>query len=171
MSYPVSTILWGVGVPEITLASADSIDVQGAIQNSTTGIQAFDLDHVTEVSIGFDRVRYDGGATRVTLQNGQVIQRADGLRVNVSLSWTDLDISDMRELILIYNWSLTGAIYLRPHNDVPARYRVIPGEGFVPSLTGGLYLAHDVTLSFIGTEVLSSIPNSSTVAEWAPLTF
>jgi len=171
MSYP-NTIWGGTGVPEITLVAARRGGVRGV--NGGVGFyygNTFELDNPSDISIGFEPVRFDGGPVRVTLSNGKIIPRQDGYRVKITISWTNLDTSDMKELVNIFNWQSTGLIYLRPHNDVNERYKVIMTSNFDPSLTGNLYLAHDITVTFIGVDVLKTIPASSGGFGGHPLVF
>jgi hypothetical protein len=133
----------------------------GRLVRANHGIPVITLNHPSDISIGFEPVRLDGGPVMVTLGNGKIISRADGYRFKSTISWTNMNSSDMQELIQIFDWRLIGSIYLRPHNDIFARYKVIPTTDFDPSLTGNLYIAHDVTITFLGVDILNTIPSST----------
>ena len=116
----------------------------------------------TDCSVGnveFTPERRDGGAVSVALSSGLIIDRRDGYRARVTLSWKYLALAELVQLVEVFNYAGSHELVLQPHNDNAFKFRVRPEGSFYPTHIEDLYVGHAVSVTFIGAEILDQIPS------------
>ena len=155
---------------EVTLTENFAEGTQTSV-NGFVDDRSLWLPDTTETLFGFKAERNDGGALRVRLNSGQMIDRAEGFRARVTFRWDILTRGDMMKLARIIGHRLVGQIEVIPHEDVKLAWLMTPDDDLAAALPGGKYIGHQVEAGFMGVELLRAIPEAAAAGKWGPLVY
>jgi len=164
-----------VSTDKITLTEdfAEANDIGGEVWHDL-GVndgRIISLPDCVDTHLEFIPERHDGGAVSLTLSDGTFRQRAEGYRPVVTFVWTGLNRTYLLDLLTVLNHTIVGRVEVQPHDDVAMKFIMTCPDALRSEYTGNLFLAHDVTVRFVGEELLSSIPKASAAGEFSPLIF
>jgi len=155
---------------EETIILTQDFSISGIVTTDHTyqDIKEFRLPHPKEIQIDYIPERADGGETQLQLIDGTILNRQTGFRAQITFEWTYLDRHHFKKLLYAINYC-NGGGYLQiiPHMDVPIRWVMFPtAHNF--TYTGGQYLGHDASVTFLAKRLIAHIPMISAASNFYP---
>ena len=123
-------------------------------------------DYIETNELQFTPVRSDGGATEYVLNDGSIVQRYDGWRLEHVIKWGLLTGGQLDKLAklnndymnLVLNSSEAYQLMVKPHSNHNFEYEAVIKSDFAVNSVEGYAIGHTFTLNLASRQLIRSLP-------------